>query len=433
MEKYVYMKGIVMQTFDINKGACLYFTDSEKFKTNFFAVNFVLPLNRQTVTNAALLLRVLTRATKKYPSMQLISQRLDYLYDMTMSLRSHKIGERLVVSFESDFIKNSYLPDDSTDLVSEAVRMFEQVFFCPHLVDGVFDSVVVESERQDLINSIRSIVNNKNAYAKQKCTELMCKDEEYSLCENGYEEDAIKITPQSLYEFYLEFINTAKAEMFFVGKADANVLVQNLSEVFEKRDYKEINGFATFVSGKAKETVLEVTEKMPVNQGKLALGFRTGVTLGDQDCTAFYLFCEIFGGSPMSKLFMNVREKLSLCYYCRAAADFAKGVMFVLSGIESENRDKAKDAILKELSDIQNGNISDEEFSAAQLSLINGYNELYDNPPALSNWYLARVLQGQKQNPEDVIEKIKKLTKNDVCLASKKAMLDTVYFLEGTN
>lgn len=422
-----------MQTFDINKGACLYFTDSEKFKTNYFAVNFVLPLNRQTVTNAALLLRVLSRATEKYPSMALISQKLDYLYDMTMSFRSHKIGERLVVSFESDFIKNSYLPDNSTDLVFEAADMFEQVFFCPHLVDGAFDSTIVESERQDLINSIRAIVNNKNAYAKQRCTELMCKDEEYSLCENGYEEDALNITPQSLYKFYLDFINTARAEIFFVGKADLDVISEKLSEVFSKRNYQAKNNFATFVSGTPKETVLEVTEKMPVNQGKLALGFRTGVTLGDADSTAFYMFCEIFGGSPMSKLFMNVREKLSLCYYCRSAADFAKGVMFVLSGIESQNRDKAKDAILKELSDIQNGNISDEEFSAARLSLINGYNELYDNPPALSNWYLARILQGQFNHPSDVVEKIKTLTKKDVCLASKKAMLDTVYFLEGTN
>lgn len=422
-----------MQTFNINEGLSLHVCESSKFKTNYLNVSFVLPLKKETVTNAALLLRVLSRGTQKYPSMALISQRLDYLYDMTMSFRSHKIGERLVLSFDSDFLKNEYLPDDSTDLVSEAIDMFEQVFFCPHLVDGVFDKDTLESERQDLINSIRSLINNKNAYAKQKCTELMCKDEEYSLCDNGYEEDALKITAQSLYEFYLDFINSAKAHVFFVGQANTDFLAQKLEKVFCSRSYTPKGGFATYVSGMPKEQVLEVTEKMPVNQGKLALGFRTGVTLGDSDSAAFYLFCEIFGGSPMSKLFMNVREKLSLCYYCRAASDFAKGVMFVLSGIESQNRDKAKNAIMQELCNIQNGQISDEEFNAAVLSVINGYKELYDNPAALTNWYLARILAGIYQEPTQIIEKIKTLTKKDVCLASQKAKLDTVYFLEGTN
>ena len=189
----------------------------------------------------------------------------------------------------------------------------------------------------------------------------------------------------------------------------------------------------TFVSGNVKEKTLEITEQMPVSQGKLAIGFRTGVSVNDEDSTAMTLFNEIFGGSPVSKLFMNVREKLSLCYYCKSVPDAFKGVMFVLSGIESENRDKSLEAILKELKDVQDGKVSAEELEAAKLSILNGYKTIDDNPATLCNWYLARIICGNFLTPEDVAKKIENTTLEQVVAVSKKVKLDTVYFLKGTS
>jgi predicted Zn-dependent peptidase len=143
------------------------------------------------------------------------------------------------------------------------------------------------------------------------------------------------------------------------------------------------------------------------------------------------LFAEIFGGSPMSKLFMNVREKLSLCYYCRASLDSYKGIMLVLSGIQSVNKEKSQNAIMNELFDIQNGKVSEEEFSAAKLSLINSYKTLDDSPAALSAWYISRIMSGSFSDPSVVLEKVKNTTLEEVIEVSKKVKLDTVYFLEG--
>ena len=170
---------------------------------------------------------------------------------------------------------------------------------------------------------------------------------------------------------------------------------------------------------------------MNITQGKLTLGFRTGISVYDSGYTAFSLFNEIFGGSPSSKLFMNVREKLSLCYYCSAIPEAHKGLLFVASGIEVENKQKAQEEILNQLEDIKQGKISDEEFDSAVKSLVNGYSELDDDPQSLSLWYYGRMLAGLDGTPQDVCEKIKALEKEDVVKASSGIKLDTVYFLKG--
>lgn len=170
---------------------------------------------------------------------------------------------------------------------------------------------------------------------------------------------------------------------------------------------------------------------MNITQGKLALGFRTGMTFYDGDYPAFSLFNEIFGGSPSGKLFMNVREKLSLCYYCSTITEAHKGLLFVASGIEIKNKDKAQNEILAQLEDIKQGKITDTEFDSAVKSLINGYSELADEPQTMSMWYYNRMMAGLFDTPEEVCDKIRRLTKEDVVKASLGVKLDTVYFLKG--
>jgi len=428
------MKGqILMQRLKIADGVTLSIIPSTKFKTNYLSINFVSPLEENTASFSALLPKVLGRATKNYPTTALLSEKLEYLYDMSVSMRNFKRGELVVTSYESDFLKNAYIPEKSEDMLTQAVGMFREIVFNSLVNDGAFDEKILESEKTDLVNAIKSLINNKNAYAKQKCTEIMCKGEKYSISELGTVENVGVITATSLYEYYTDFVKTARAEIYFIGECDENKLQKLLSETFAKIEREPLPLPETIVTGNAAEPVNNVTEEMPVNQGKLAMGFRTGIKLSDDDLVAFSFFCEVFGGSPMSKLFMNVREKLSLCYYCKALGDCFKGVMFVLSGIESENRDKSVDAIMNELRDIQNGKISQDEMEAARLSLINSYKELSDNPPALAVWYLSRALYNSFAEPSDIAKAIEKITLSDVVAAAGKVNLDTVFFLKGTS
>ena len=420
-----------MKRINISDGINLGYIEKTKFKTNFFKVCFCMNLEKGVPTNLSLLAGVLMRASKNYPGISEINNRLDYLYDMNVSSGTYKRGERLYLSYECDFIRDEFLPDGEK-LLSEAVEMFEELIFNPYLVDGGFDKKILDSEKTELENSIKSIINYKNAYVKEKCIETLCQGERYAVSEQGTLEEIPKVTEKSLYEFYRQLVETASIEIIFVGQADAEKLAEDFKTIFEKhtkRTPKAID--ETYITGETKAKVCEKTEKMQINQGKLALGFRTGVGVTDKDCTAMSLFAEIFGGSPTSKLFMNVREKLSLCYYCRASLDSYKGIMLVLSGIQSKNKDKSFEAIMKELCDIQNGNVTEDEFEAAKLSLVNSYKTLDDSPAALSAWYISRIMCQSFENPEAIVEKIQNTTLGEVIEVSKKVKLDTVYFLEG--
>lgn len=421
-----------MQRIKVSDGINLGYIEQKKFKTNFFKVCFCLDLEREYTTKLSLLSGVLMRASKNYPGISHINNRLDYLYDMNVSSGTYKRGERLYFSYECDFLKNEFIPEGSENLLDEALGMFRELIFCPYLVDGGFDKKILDSEKTDLENSIKSIINYKNAYVREKCIEALCKDEKFSISEQGNLEDIPRVDEKNLYDFYRWFISSASVEIVFIGEADPEKLARSFKAIFEESTERSpVELTDTYITGDVKDEVLECTEEMEVNQGKLALGFRTGVGVTHEDCTAMSLFAEIFGGSPMSKLFMNVREKLSLCYYCRASLDSYKGIMLVLSGIQSKNKDKSFDAIMKELCDIQNGNVSQDEFEAAKLSLINSYKTLDDSPAALSAWFISRINCGSTINPEDVVEKIKNTTLDEVVAASKKVRLDTVYFLKG--
>ena len=405
-----------------------------KFKTNFFQVSFVLDLERCNTTKLSLLTGVLFRASEKYPDVAAINNRLDYLYDTNASCSTYKRGERIIFCYESDFLKNDYVPAGSENLLLEAIDMFRQLIFKPRIVDGGFDEELLALEKNQLEKDIKSIINNKNAYAKKKCTEAMCEGERYSIEVEGEIEDIPAVTGKSLYEFYLDMLRKAQIEVFFNGEGDAQYISKQFDEVFSLIGDRNVQKLSeTFVTGDVKEKTLEITEQMPVSQGKLALGFRTGVSVNDSDSAALTLFNEIFGGSPVSKLFMNVREKLSLCYYCKSIPDSYKGVMFVLSGIESENRDKSLKAIMSELEDIQNGKISRDELSAAKLSILNSYKTIDDNPALLCSWYLARIICNNFSEPYLVSKDIENTTAQEIAQVAKKVKLDTVYFLKGTD
>ena len=172
---------------------------------------------------------------------------------------------------------------------------------------------------------------------------------------------------------------------------------------------------------------------MPVAQGKLVMGLRIGVIdTNSKESAAFSVFNEIFGGSPSSKLFMNVREAMSLCYYCRSMPDQYMSTMFISSGIETENKEKAKNAILDQLDAVKKGDFTEEDIEDAKRSMKNSYKELDDSANALCMWYLSRLLMGSDGTPDEVIEKLMKVTKDEIIKAANKVLLDTVYFIKGT-
>ena len=138
---------------------------------------------------------------------------------------------------------------------------------------------------------------------------------------------------------------------------------------------------------------------------------------------------DILGGGPYSKLFTNVREKLSLCYYCAASVVKVKGLLTVDSGVEAQNFDRAQKAILEQLDALKNGEIDDFEFEASKKSIIDSLKGYNDSQGALDLWYSLKIEDDTPEAPEEAVEQITKVTKKQVISAAQGVNLHTVYRL----
>lgn len=421
-----------MKRTELSEGIYLNIIESDKFKTDYFDLNIILPLREETASLAALLPLVLKRGCAKYPTMSDITKRLDYLYSTGFSTRITKRGENQIISFSADFLRESLVPSGE-NLADEVFDALREIIFNPLVSGDSFKSDYVESEKKNLIDSINALINNKNAYATEKCHQAMCKGQDFAVNKNGNPAIINKISGKELYSFYIRLISSAQFEIFYTGKCDEGVLINRVKKLFGGIPRRYISApCATQKFVRTRENVMEITEEIAAAQGKLILGFRSGHIISDNDYTAYSLFNELYGGSPTSKLFENVREKLSLCYYCRSVPESHKGILTVAAGIEIENRDKAVNEIIAQLENTKKGIISDEEFISAKNSLINSYRELYDDGASLSAWYLSRLIGHSEKSLEDVINSISAVTKEDIAKCARDTELDTIYFLKGT-
>ncbi len=414
----------------IADGINLNYIETDKFKTGSLSINFIAPLDASSAAKNALIPNILMRGSKKYPSMAEINKKLDYLYASSLSARNIKRGEMQIFGLGAGMIDSAYAMNGE-DIICEVTDFVGEILFDPITNGNAFDTAYTESEKSNLIDAIKAKINNKTYYARRRCIQEMCKNERFGLDETGTVEDVTACTPENLFEHYKTALETYPVEIFFVGKCDIDALGKKLGEMFTKLNRNPIVIPETEVISSC-DNPKTVTEDMPVNQGKLTIGFRSGITLGDDDYPALMMFNEVFGGGVTSKLFMNVREKMSLCYYCASAPDAVKGLLTVASGIEVDKRDIAEKAIFDQLEAVRAGELTDDEITSARMGLINNYRELSDSARGLETWYLGRALAGLSDTPDDVIESLRAVTRDDIVAAAKKASLDTVYFLNGT-
>lgn len=414
----------------IKNGVNFYSEFNDKFKTNMFVVNFTIPLNSKNAASFSLLSEIMKRGFVKYPTYLEFSKKLEELYSSSFGNFVYKKGECLCFGIYSSFLDKQFVPDD-IDLMSENVDILYNYVIHPLIVDGAFNPDYISQEKVNLINRIKEKINDKGSYSVNRCIALMCEDEEYAVASTGTVEDVENITNDDLVNAYHKLINEAIVDIYYLGSdSHDNVegVVSNFSSSLPERD--DPNYPITEVI-KNKNNLRSITESINATQGKLVLGIRTQTTLSDDDYPALIVFNEILGASPISKLFMNVREKLSLCYYCYSYLDAIKGLMFICSGIDVNDYQKALDAILNEITAICDGNISKEEFLASKTSLKNTYREINDSPFSLLNWYHTRHISNVEHTPQSFSDAIEAVLVDDVIKVAKNIHLELIYFLKG--
>ena len=404
--------------------------ETDTFKTGILTVTLTLPLTKERFALGQLLPAILRRGTERFPTMASIHKRLDELYASVVEIRCHRFGRNLSLSFSAEILDQAYIPEPM-DVLDGVLEMIEELLLHPKTENGAFDSETVQQEIRFAVDAIRGEINNTRSFAMIRLMEMMRREEECSPTLEELESLVRQASGASLFEFHREFLSASPLEIFYVGSIGEEELSKKILSRFGAWRGADTHTLCLPIAEKT-AGFLAKTEKMPVAQGKLALGFRTGVSAMDGRIHTMILLNELLGGSPASKLFLEVREKLSLCYYCSSAYHKNSGILTVSAGIESGNREKAQEAILSQLDALREGRISDGEWHAARTSLENIYRQIYDNPFELQNFYGNRILFGLDGTIEDSRRLLMAVKKEEVIALAREIVLDTVFFIEGT-
>lgn len=407
----------------------LHVLPTDRFKTFAISAYIGTPLTEEHVTPTALIPFVLRRGTQKLPETKGFREKLDDLYGAGFGFDIYKRGDHQIAQFRMDIIEDRYV-QGATGLLREGLGFLGDALTRPYLEEGVFSQKYVDAEKRTLKKKIESIVNDKIRYAAERCIQEMCLDEPYRFHPLGRLEAIDSLTPENLYIRYKAWLAESPVDLYIVGNTtleEAAALVQDAFRIggdggasYNRQDSLRQAG-----------EVRTVVEKLEVNQGKLNMGLRTGITYANPDYAAALVYNGILGGYPHSKLFTNVREKASLAYYASSRLDGHKGILTIQSGIELTNYEKAVEIIRQQLDAMKAGEISDLEYTQTLAMIRNQLREMNDSAFEMIAFDFNSILSGYERTVEELISEVEAVDRQAIQAAAAKVQLDTIYFLTG--
>ena len=399
-----------------------------RFKQGCLSFQLVRQMDKNESAMNALLPSVLLRGTSRCPDLRSITQRLDELYGASISPLVRRVGDYQTTGLFCGFMDDRFaLPGDR--VLRPMLEFLEEVLLDSPLEEEGFLPAFVESEKKNLIATIESELNDKRVYAMNRLLRIMCREDSFGLPRLGEKEQVAAITPGGLYAHYRQILKTSPIQIFYVGSAEADQVAQLLLPMLVKipRQCWELEPQTAFRPSERREE----TEIMDVAQGKLCMGFTTPITNRDPRFPAMQIMNTVLGAGMTSKLFMNVREKMSLCYSIGSGYYGTKGIVTVSAGIDFDKEQLTKDEIMRQIEACCQGDITQLELKAAKEAVLSSLRATHDAPGSIEGYYATAALSGMGLTPGQYMEAVENVTTEDVVAAAKLLRLHTTYFLKG--
>ena len=415
---------------EIKTGIKLHTINTNKFKTNLMAIFLTTKLSKENVTKTGLIPTILRRGSKNMKTQEEISKQLENMYGAAFDCGLDKTGDNQVLKFYIEAINDKFLPKPEENLLKTSLEKLFEIVFNPDTEENGFKKEYVEQEKQNMKHRIEAKVDNKARYSLDRCVEEMYPNEPFGLYKFGYVEDLEKIDNENLYEYYKEFINNCKIDIFISGNIQQdleNIILENENvKKLESRtpDYVRPKMETGKVTGKEKVVI----ENKEVTQGKLVIGLDMHLEEEKLKYVAL-VYNSLLGGSANSKLFQNVREKANLAYAASSTYLRHKNNIFINCGIEIENYEKALEIIKQQIEAMKNGNFTEEEIENNKKGIIATIKTIPDEQDTQITYYFGQELSQNKITEEEYEERIKNVTKDEVVEIAQKVQINTIYFL----
>ena len=418
----------MVKTLSLLPGVTLRCYSDSRFHQGCLSFQFLRYMDRQEAAMNALLPAVLLRGTVAHPNLRAITQKLDDLYGASVDTLVRRIGDYQTVGLYCGFVEDRFAL--SGDKVLEPMLDFlGQLLFEPLTEEGVFNREFVESEKRNLIIALQTEKNDKRAYAAAQMLRKMCAADTFGIPRLGEETQVAAITPESLWQHYRKVLQQSPVEVFYVGSADSQVVAQKIKDLLLPmcRDVQSLPAQMPFRDGGGGE----YTEQMNVTQGKLSMGFVTPITNRAPEFASMQVFNALFGAGMTSKLFVNIREKMSLCYHIGSGYYGSKGIMTVSAGIDCDKEQAVKAEIMAQLDVCKRGEITSEELSAAKEAVLSALRGIYDSPGSIEGYFSVAAIGGLALTVEQYRTAVEHVSLADVTAAANTLKLHTSFFLKG--
>lgn len=418
----------MIETVELQNGIQLYTCRDARFKQGALSIQFVRSMKKEEASYNALLPAVLLRGTETYPDLRSITLHLDDLYGASVSTLVRRVGDYQTTGLYCTFMEDRFALDGD-EILRPMVEFAFQLLLNPVTENGVFSENFVESEKKNLIAAIEAEKNDKRVYASAQLLKNMCRGDSFGLPRLGEKEDVQKITARSLYRHYRAVLEESQVQLFYVGSIPGKTVEQLLKKQFAGlfRRPVVLEPQTAFSGGEESH----VTQTMDVAQAKLCMGFVTPITGSSADFAAMQVMNTVFGGGMTSKLFMNVREKLSLCYSVGSAYYGTKGLITVSAGIDEDKEQTARDEILAQLLACKKGDITPGELAAAREAVLSTLHTVHDSPGAIERYYSTAALSGTTMDLKQYAKAVEAVTAGDVARVAGTLSCHSSFLLKG--
>jgi predicted Zn-dependent peptidase len=420
------MKQADFEIFEPAKGFRVFVHPTTKFKTITLSLYVHQPLGERA-TMIALLPQVLRRGCKGMPDMRTIVVTLEDLFGASMGADVAKIGERQMMVFRFEVVNDRFAPK-KIHALEKSIQFLWKILSQPVTVKGGLRADYVAQEKENLKRLIEGMINERMSYAYERCIQEMCKGEAYARYEYGKLEEIEAITPKDLLKLHERLLAEAPVDLFVSGDVDPKrvAAIAKKTFKFKKRKLRPIPPTEIRAgNGKLREHI----ERLDVEQGKMVLGCRTGVTWGKPETFPLVMYNGLLGAFPHSKLFANVREKEGLAYAVHSSLDHTKGLLFITAGIDPAKYTKCVEVIQQQMADLASGKISDDEWEKTRLTITDRVRSREDNPSAKIGSFLEMSLNGKPMTAAEVIDGVNAVTRADVVRAAGRVKPDTIFYL----
>ncbi len=400
----------------------LHIIKTDKFKTITVGVAFRTKIVKEEITIRNLLKELMINATESYPSERSFIMATENLYDLKILASNYRIGNYAILSFKTRFLNEKYTEEGMN---KESIKFLIDMIFNPKL------DIDIDKCKKKIEKSILSLKDNKIKYSLFKLLETT-NDMPYSYNSYGYIDDLNKISIDDIKNYYDNIIKNDIVDVYVVGDVDEVEIKNIFREYFKLITFHKNEVSLITKELESTKKVLEFREKDNVNQTQLAILCNVNNLNDDERKYILPVYAEMLGGSSNSILFDDVREKNSYAYYVNALAKSYDNILMIYSGIESGNENNVLKIINKSLKNISKGNFDIDKFNSSKETIISSIMASLDNPIGIINNYYARELVNSLDAMER-IEKIKKVTKEDIINVSKKVNINRMFILEADN